>query len=93
MTDRDVWNNSIKILEEKVRILTEALDFYGDEKLYYKREVETDMNKTSAIFKEDYVKNNDLTKPNMFTSVSYECSARIKVDQGKRAREAKEKCK
>lgn len=93
MTDRDVWNNSIKILEEKVRILTEALDFYGDEKLYFQRPFEIDLNQTSAVLKEDYRENNDLTKPNIFKSINYECSAKIKMDQGKRAREAKEKCK
>lgn len=81
------------IVEKKIKILTEALDFYGDEKLYYQRPFEIDLNQTSAVLKEDYRENNDLTKPNIFKSINYECSAKIKMDQGKRAREAKEQCK
>lgn len=97
---RNVWENRLKQLDEKIKILTEkhkilieALDFYGDEKLYYQSSVSIDMNQTTAILKEKYRHSHDITKPNIVTSIEYECSAKIKVDQGKRAREAKERCK
>lgn len=65
----------------------DGLGFYGKDKLYFTRDIETDLNKTTAVLKEEYRKRNpDVSKPNMFKSKSYECSARIKVDQGKRAR-------
>ena len=74
-------------------VLSEANNFYGSEALYMKREVETDMNLTSAVFKSEYVKDNDLSKPNIVKSIVLETTARLKCDQGKRAQEAAKKAR
>lgn len=76
-------------LRSKLRTAIDALSFYGDKKLYYTKEIEVDMNQTTAMLKDEYRKNNpDISKPNILKSQSYECSAKIKLDQGSRASDA-----
>lgn len=83
----DSHERAIRIAKEHA-IMKEALEFYGSQNLYFKRKEKIDLNKTTAIFKGKYRENNDITKPNIYESEVYECAARLKLDQGKRARQA-----
>ncbi len=64
--------------------LEKALEFYADESKWFMKEREVNLRHTTAIFHVD--KPEDL--PTEFRSKSYECTAILKIDQGKTAREA-----
>ena len=80
--------SQLEAANKVIEVQNVALEFYGSESLYMMREYETDMNLTSAVFKEEYRRNNDLSKPNIIKSFSYETNAKLKIDQGKTARQA-----
>ena len=68
----------------EAEILAEALEFYGDSKKWFMRDEVTNFQKTTAVF---HVK--DPSKlPTEFKSKSSQCTARLKIDQGKTAQEA-----
>lgn len=61
----------------------EALEWYGSKEHYFMKDVEVNMRHTTAAFHVD----DPLSLPEKAQMRSYECSARFKADQGKRARE------
>lgn len=77
-------NQEIVQLKADLATAVDALAFYGDKQLYFMKDSVVNLQQTTAIFKVD-----DPSKlPTEFKSKIFECSARLKVDQGKRAREA-----
>lgn len=66
--------------------LRTALEFYADKDKYFTREEEVDLNETTAVFKSAYRENADLTHPNIQKFQTFDCSARLKADQGETAR-------
>ncbi|WP_417447211.1 hypothetical protein [Kangiella sp.] len=80
-------NKKIDKLEKQLEETESALKFYGNENYYFLKERNIDMNQTTAIFKQDYAEGTELSQPNIKTIKVYDCSAKIKTDQGKRARE------
>jgi hypothetical protein len=71
-------------LKAQLAVATQALEFYADEKKWFMRDEVTNLQQTTAIFHTD--KPEEL--PTEFKSRSYQCTARLKVDQGKTARDA-----
>ena len=86
--DNEKLQSQLEAANKVIEVQNVALEFYGSESLYMMREYETDMNLTSAVLKEEYRRNNDLSKPNTIKSFSYETTAKLKIDQGKTARQA-----
>jgi hypothetical protein len=64
--------------------LAEALEFYGDEKKYFYREDVLNLQETTAVLKVP----NPMGLPTDLKVQTAECSAKIKADGGRRAREA-----
>lgn len=71
-------------LLDRIERLERALGFYAEERHWFQYEETVNLQQTTAVFKTD--KPEEL--PTDWKVQRHECSARMKMDQGKRAREA-----
>lgn len=74
---------------EAIAEVLPVIEFYGDENKYFMRKRKVNLQQTTAVFKVHEAE----SLPTDFETESFECSASLKVDQGKRARALKEKLK
>jgi hypothetical protein len=71
-------------LTSKLKTATEALEFYADENKWFRKDITINFQETTAVFKVE-----DPSKlPTDFKTTTPECSARLKVDAGNKARTA-----
>lgn len=85
----------IKELEAKTALqeallleVAEDLKLYANPKHYSSKKSQVDIHQSSATMKESYLKSSpELSKPRLIDALEYDCSMRIKSDQGQRARE------
>lgn len=90
LQDRNKFRDAeIERLKQALIVISEALGFYGDKDKYFMRKRVINLQQTTAIFKVD--KPEDL--PIEYESEIFECSARLKVEQGKTANDALSKAR
>lgn len=76
--------NRIEAILSAMDVLVSGLEFYGDDEKYFMRKSKINLQETTAVFKVE-----DPSKlPTDYESNVFDCSARLKVDQGKTAKEA-----